>query len=87
MRRIVLGGVSGSLALLALSAVLPVPTADAQVSNGRNPWCLRSGGSWDCSYRSFEQCNISGRYGLDGICVQNPEYRAGKRRPQNQGRW
>ena len=87
MRRFILAG----LVLVSAAAVFDVPVADAQVSSGRNPWCLRRGASWDCTYYSFQQCNESGRHGLDGMCVQNPEYRGGRQsrnpRQEPQGTW
>jgi uncharacterized protein DUF3551 len=79
MRRIVLAG----LALVAALAIVEVPGANAQVSNGRNPWCIRDGalgsGSWDCTYYTFEQCRFSAQ-GAGGTCSPNPEYRGGPRR-------
>jgi len=91
MRRMVLAG----LAIVAAITTFEVPTANAQVSSGRNPWCLRDGpggrGSWDCSYQTFEQCNFSSVYGSDGSCTRNPNYRGGgqSRNPQQepQGTW
>jgi hypothetical protein len=78
MRRIVLAG----LAVVAAASVFDVPAAQAQVSSGRNPWCLRDGpgmgrGSWDCAYQSFQQCEAS-RFGAGGTCTQNPNYRGGR---------
>jgi Protein of unknown function (DUF3551) len=74
MRRIV----SAGLALVAAVAIVEVPGANGQVSNGRNPWCIRDGalgsGSWDCTYRTFEQCRFSA-HGAGGTCSINPEYR------------
>ena len=56
MRRIILAG----LALVAAATVFDIPAADAQVSSGRNPYCIRDGvggpGSWDCSYHNLAQC-------------------------------
>ena len=91
MRRKILA----SLALATALTALDMPTADAQVSSGRNPWCLRDGplgrGSWDCSYHNFQQCHFSSVYGTDGVCVRNPNYRGGResRRPRQepQGAW
>jgi hypothetical protein len=58
---------------------IDVPSSQAQVSNSRNPWCLRDGpmgrGSWDCSYQSRRQCLISSRNDADGFCTPNPNYR------------
>jgi hypothetical protein len=89
MRRTLFAG----LAVVAAVTTFNIPTiqtADAQVSSGRNPYCLRrNSGTWDCTYRSFQQCNVSSRTGMDGMCVQNPEYRGGPRtqRQQPQGTW
>ena len=69
--------------LLAATTVIPLSPADAQVSSGRNPWCIRDGalgsGSWDCTYKTFEQCRRSAE-GAGGSCSANPEYR-GPQRP------
>lgn len=77
MRRIILGG----LALVAAVTVFEVLTAEAQVSSGRNPWCIRDGvqgrGSWDCSYHNRAQCEFSAR-GAGGFCTINPNYRGGR---------
>ena len=78
MRRFILAG----LALIAAASVFDVPSADAQVSTPRNPWCLRDGpaggpGSWDCSYQTFQQCEASA-FGAGGSCTQNPNYRGGR---------
>ena len=75
MRQFILAG----LVLVSAVTVFEVPTADAQVSSGRNPWCLRDGpgggrGSWDCSYQTFQQCEASA-FGAGGSCTQNPNYR------------
>jgi hypothetical protein len=80
MRRIVLAG----LALAAAVTIFEVPSADAQVASPRNPWCIRDGaigggGSWDCSYYTFEQCRYSAE-AAGGSCSRNPEYRGGPRR-------
>ena len=78
MRRLILAG----LAMVAAVTVLEIPGAQAQVSNGRNPWCIRDGaigggGSWDCSYYTFEQCRQSAE-GAGGTCSANPNYRGGR---------
>jgi hypothetical protein len=82
MRRAVLAG----LMLVAVATIVEAPTAEAQVSSGRNPWCIRDGalgpGSWDCSYYTFEQCRFSAQ-GAGGSCSRNPEYRGGPRRGFN----
>ncbi len=39
MRRFILAG----LVLVSAATVFDVPSADAQVSSSRNPWCLRDG--------------------------------------------
>lgn len=86
MRRIALV----SLALLATVGTFEIPTAQAQVSSGRNPWCLRDGpaggyGSWDCSYQTFQQCEAT-RFGAGGSCSQNPNYRGRQTRGPRQER-
>jgi hypothetical protein len=85
MKHTILAG----LALTIAATALPAPSAEAQVSSGRNPWCLRDGpmgrGTWDCTYHTFEQCNFSSVYGVDGSCVQNPNYR-GPRQNRNSRR-
>ena len=77
MRSTILAG----LVLVMLTTVAEISTAEAQVSSGRNPWCIRDGalgpGSWDCSYRTFEQCRFSAQ-GAGGGCSQNPNYRGGR---------
>jgi len=90
MRRVILAG----LALVAAVTVFEIPTANAQVSNGRNPWCLRDGamgqGNWDCSYQTLQQCRLTSNYDSDGFCTQNPNYRGGREgtnRQDNSGTW
>ena len=82
MRSTILAG----LMLVVAATVVEVPTAEAQVASGRNPWCIRDGslgpGSWDCSYQTFEQCRFSAQ-GAGGGCSRNPEYRGGPRRGYN----
>ena len=88
MRRIILAG----LALAAAAAVLDIPAAQAQVSSGRNPWCIRDGvmgaGSWDCSYHNRAQCEQSA-LGAGGFCTTNPNYRGGRqsRSPRRDNSW
>ena len=76
MRSTILAG----LMLVVATTVVEIPTADAQVASPRNPWCIRDGalgpGSWDCTYRTFEQCRFSAQ-GAGGSCSRNPEYRGG----------
>ena len=95
MKQILLAGYVATLALAA-AATVQVPTADAQVSSGRNPWCLRDGpmgrGTWDCTYHNYKQCYDSSVYGSDGSCEPNPNYRGGRqnsnsRQQQPQGTW
>jgi Protein of unknown function (DUF3551) len=74
MRRLILAG----LVLVSAATVFDVPSADAQVSSPRNPWCLRDGpaggpGSWDCSYQTWQQCEAT-RFGAGGSCGANPNY-------------
>jgi uncharacterized protein DUF3551 len=77
MRRFILTG----LVLVSAVTVFEVPSADAQVSSGRNPWCLRDGpggpGNWDCSYQNIQQCEATAS-GAGGGCTQNPNYRGGR---------
>ncbi len=72
MRRIILAG----LALVAAVTVFEIPTAEAQVSSSRNPWCIRDGiggrGGWDCSYHNHAQCEASAS-GAGGCCTPEPE--------------
>jgi hypothetical protein len=91
MRRIVLAG----LALVAAVTVFEIPTAEAQVSSSRNPWCIRDGnaggGSWDCSYYNQAQC-LASASGAGGWCTQNPNYGGGRqsrnpRRGNQEGTW
>ena len=78
--RAILTAAAGVFVILAAD----VQTIEAQVSSGRNPWCLRAGvaaggrGSWDCSYHNRWQCEQSA-HGSGGYCVRNPNYR-GRRR-------
>ena len=93
MKRTILAG----LVLAMAATVVQTPSAEAQVSSGRNPWCLRDGpmgrGSWDCTYHNFQQCNFSSVYGSDGSCVPNPNYRGGRQgrgtrqQQQQEGTW
>jgi Protein of unknown function (DUF3551) len=84
MKRAILAG----LALTAAITVFDIPSAEAQVSSGRNPWCLRDGplgrGTWDCTYHNYQQCWESSVYGSDGLCVNNPNYRGGARQNRSQ---
>lgn len=89
MRRIILAG----LALVAAVTVFEVPSAQAQVASSRNPWCIRDGaigggGSWDCTYYTFEQCRRSAE-GAGGSCSRNPEYRGGRQsnNPRRDNSW
>lgn len=88
MPRLILAG----FALVAAITVFEIPSAQAQVSSGRNPWCLRDGalgsGSWDCTYYTFEQCRFSAE-GAGGSCSRNPEYRGGRQsnNPRRGGPW
>ncbi len=96
MKRILLAGILAGLAL-AVTVTVQIPTADAQVSSGRNPWCLRDGpmgrGTWDCTYHNYKQCYDSSVYGSDGSCEQNPNYRGARQnrnsrqQQQPQGTW
>ena len=88
MLRFILAG----LALVFAASTFDVPSADAQVSSPRNPWCLRDGpeagpGSWDCSYQTFQQCEAT-RFGAGGSCGANPNYTGpdAPNRPR-QNRW
>ena len=73
--RTILLATAGMIAVLAAD----MQTTQAQVSSGRNPWCLRDGplgrGTWDCSYQTLQQCRLSSNYDSDGHCTQNPNYR------------
>src|SRR5262245_26686101 len=74
MRRLVLA----SLALVAAVTVFEVPSAQAQITIARNPWCLFDGPagsvlSGDCTYQTFQQCEAT-RWGAGGICGINPNY-------------
>ena len=90
MKRIALMGFALTIAVTAL-----MPVAEAQVSSGRNPWCIRDGslgrGSWDCTYHNFNQCQFTAN-GSGGTCVQNPNYRGPQTRNRrdnnrNDGTW
>ena len=88
MKRILLAGYLASVALIVTVAVEIPTTAEAQVSSGRNPWCLRDGplgrGTWDCTYHNYKQCYDSSVYGTDGSCEQNPNYRGGRQNSRQQ---
>lgn len=77
MRRTILAG----LTLAVAATVFDVPSAEAQVSTSRNPWCIRDGeqgrGTWDCSYHNRAQCEASA-LGVGGWCTNNPNYRGGR---------
>ena len=83
MRRIILAG----LALVAAATVFDIPAADAQVSSGRNPWCIRDGvggpGSWDCSYHNLAQCMASAS-GAGGWLHHQPELHRRPRTPDEE---
>jgi hypothetical protein len=70
---------AGAIAVL----VADVQSASAQVSSGRNPWCLRDGplgrGTWDCSYQTLQQCRLSSNNDSDGSCTRNPNYQGPRR--------
>ncbi|HEX2082494.1 MAG TPA: DUF3551 domain-containing protein [Xanthomonadaceae bacterium] len=72
--RAILFGIAAVVALLAAD----MQSTQAQVSSGRNPWCLRDGplgrGTWDCSYQTLQQCRISSNNDSDGFCTRNPNY-------------
>jgi hypothetical protein len=84
MRRIILAG----LTLVAAATVFEVPSAQAQVSTSRNPWCIRDGvlgrGTWDCSYHNRAQCEASA-HGVGGFCTTNPNYRGGRQSKSPRG--
>jgi hypothetical protein len=82
-RKLIMAAIAGVMATQALEAV----PAHAQVSNARNPWCLRDGplgrGTWDCSYQTRQQCLISSNYDNDGHCTENPNYRGPARKQRD----
>lgn len=82
MSRIVLAG----LALVTAATVFDISAVQAQVSSGRNPWCIRDGslgrGTWDCTYHNRAQCEQSA-LGAGGFCTTNPNYQGG--RPGSKG--
>lgn len=91
MKRIILAG----LALAAATTFFHAPSAEAQVSSSKNPWCLRDGplgrGTWDCTYYNYQQCWESSVYGSDGSCVPNPNFRGPRQnrnsRAPQEGTW
>jgi hypothetical protein len=95
MQRTVLAGLAGLALTAVATTLLHVPAAEAQVSSGRNPWCLRDGplgrGTWDCTYHNYQQCWESSVYGSDGSCEPNPNYRGSRQnrnsRGQQDGTW
>jgi hypothetical protein len=82
MRRIILAG----FAFVAAATVFDISVAQAQVSSGRNPWCIRDGvggrGGWDCSYHNRAQCEQSA-LGAGGFCTTNPNYQGGRRQSKS----
>jgi hypothetical protein len=63
---------------LAVGGLSFQPSAQAQFSSSKNPYCMRGGyfgpGSWDCSYYTFQQC-LDSASGLNGTCEANPNFR------------
>jgi hypothetical protein len=87
MRRAFIGIVTVAAALAA-----DVQAADAQnESFYQERYCsqgmgsFRSGGSLDCSYRTWQQCIESAR-GLGRYCLQNPWWHGPREQPKTQGK-
>ena len=61
------------LILLALALAFLGMSAGTQRAKAyyNEPWCLSLGGTEDCSYSDFNQCNAS-RIGNGGSCYPNP---------------
>jgi hypothetical protein len=62
----------------AVIMITGIQVAQAQVSSPRNPFCIRDGvngggGSWDCSYHTWQQC-LDSASGAGGWCTDNPNY-------------
>jgi hypothetical protein len=63
-------------AALAAATCFDVPAASA--SGGNAPWCAvidygDGGVSWECNYRTFEECYPNVIAGNKGSCNVNPE--------------
>src|SRR5262245_42492643 len=55
----------------------------AQAQYQMAPWCAYLGswgGSYDCSYHTFQQCMATAS-GIGDICLRNPRYVADPQRP------
>jgi hypothetical protein len=72
-----------AIAALAVTLAADVQPTQAQFSSSRNPWCIRDGvfgsGSWDCSFRTRQQC-LASASGAGGGCVRNPNYQPPSKR-------
>lgn len=72
LRAIVLLGAAATLAVGLQGGVSP-----AQAAGGDAPWCAvidygDGGVSWECDYRSFEECYPNVLAGNKGFCNVNP---------------
>ena len=69
---------AAAAAFIVLSTLLDLNTPAAQAAAWReNPWCAvvdygDGGVSWECNYRTFEECYPYVLAGNRGTCTQNP---------------
>ena len=69
-----LSAAAGAVAVLAVAGVRPghAQAGGSWLWNYYNkPWCLSAADLNDCSYATFQQCNIA-RSGTGGSCYPNP---------------
>ena len=62
------------IAVLGASLATNVQPGHAQYWQGKGTWCIQPaalGSSWDCSYYSLQQCQMS-LSGSQGSCVRSP---------------
>ena len=62
---------------VALTAIISAAPAPSRASGGNAPWCAiidygDGGVSWECVYRSFEECYPNVIAGNKGSCNVNP---------------
>ena len=86
-------------ALIGLSALtsallLSVQPSSAQYWQGRGTWCIQppvGGGTWQCHYYSYNQCEATRRGAYSGGCVPSPaaewDRREGKTKSKSQQGW
>jgi hypothetical protein len=62
----------GTVALISCAICGAAHSQDYSTSQYCDPWCIEfAPGSFECSYHSLQQCNVSVR-GTRGFCMPNP---------------